>query len=123
MIIAVFVLMSIINNISTSVRLRGSELAVLQSSGMTAGQIRAMLTSENAAFGIIAWLVGIPFSLFLLIAVRSEFDWYSLDFKIPYDMITVVTIMAALVSLIPAIHVNSLVKKLNIIESIRSKYL
>ena len=120
-IIAVFVLMSIINNISTSVRLRGSELAVLQSSGMTAGQIRAMLTSENAAFGVIAWLVGIPLSLFLLIAVRSEFDWYSLDFKIPYDMIIAATITADLVSLIPVIHVNSLVKKLNIIESIRNR--
>lgn len=121
LIIAVFVLMSIINNISTSVRLRGRELAVLQSSGMTAGQIRTMLTSENAAFGIIAWLIGIPFSLLLLIAVKSDFEWYSLDFKIPCDMLAVATIMVALVALIPAIHVNSLVNKLNIIESIRNR--
>ena len=113
--------MSIINNISTSVRLRGRELAVLQSSGMTAGQIRTMLTSENAAFGIIAWLIGIPFSLLLLIAVKSDFEWYSLDFKIPCDMLAVATIMVALVALIPAIHVNSLVNKLNIIESIRNR--
>ena len=59
--------------------------------------------------------------MLLLIAVKSDFEWYSLDFKIPCDVLAVATIMVALVALIPAIHVNSLVNKLNIIESIRNR--
>lgn len=115
-------LTNIFQNISQSMRMRKREFAALQSIGMSVKDLRKMLLYENAMYGVMGCVIGIPISFLLLQEVRHEFSkWNEINWVVPWDMVSLQIVVAILLIILPMIHTVSQMKNLNLIESIRSE--
>lgn len=120
--IVTLLLTNIFQSISMSIRVRKREFAIYQSMGMTADVLRRMLMMENAVYGLVGCILGIPISFLLLREVYLEFArYYELDWTMPWDLMPLQVLICLLVLLLPMIHTRAQMKHLNIIESIRDE--
>jgi len=79
---------SVFNTISTSVRLRRRELAMLRSIGMTDGSFHRMLSFECLFFGLKALLYGLPIALLANVLVHLAMGRaIELPFLLPWPAI------------------------------------
>ena len=120
--IVTLLLTNIFQSISMSIRVRKREFAIYQSMGMTADILRKMLCMENAVYGLVGCIIGIPISFILLREVYLEFArYYELDWTMPWDLVPLQVLICLFVLVLPMIHTKSQMKHLNIIESIRDE--
>lgn len=113
-------LTSIFQNISMSMRVRKREFAVLHSIGMTKMEIFRMVMTENAVFGIVGAVFGIPFSLFLMYQIWNDQSFVRYG-TIPVKIIEIQIIILVMVMLIPAVYIGKQLKNLKMIELIKDE--
>lgn len=120
--IVTLLLTNIFQSISMSIRVRKREFAIYQSMGMTADVLQRMLMMENAVYGLVGCIIGIPTSFILLREVYLEFArYYELDWTMPWDVVPLQVLICLFVLVLPMIHTKAQMRHLNIIESIRDE--
>lgn len=114
-VIALIGILNIINTMSTSVLVRTREIGLLRASGMTMGQITAMVASEAALYGIMSLAIGltagIPLQrLFFILTVKSI---YAVPWSMPIQLIALssaLTFAAVMLSILPPLsHIKKIV--------------
>lgn len=120
-IIGLIGVLNFINSMLTSIITRRREFAVLQSIGMTTGQLKRMLVSEGlmyaASAGITALLLGTALSLAAVRRILSQLWFFTYHFTL-LPLVAIIPILIILGMLIPGIMLKS-VEKQSIVERIR----
>jgi len=115
-------LTSVISTISTNVRVRSHEFAVLQSVGMTYDGLKYMLNLESIMCSAKSIIIGLPVAILLTylihLPIRSIFP---IPYQIPWIAIIQCILGVFAITLITMRFAISQLRKENIIESIRSE--
>lgn len=112
---------NIFNTITTNMRLRSKEFAMLKSVGMTKREFNRMIRLESLFYGVKSLLIGIPLGLLAGMGIFMAFSMnLATDFVVPYTAIAIsVVFVFAVVWLIMRFSISK-VQKQNIIETIRN---
>ena len=116
-------LTNVVSTISTNVRLRRREFAVLQSTGMTRGGIGRMLTLESILCSVRALLFGLPVGIlaaWLVFLGVTEGD-YQFPFTVPWVAIAECVLGVFAVTFISMRFAASRLRKQNTVETIRTE--
>jgi len=120
--ISLIAVANVFNTISTNIKLRRRELAMLRSVGMSERDFQKMMNFECAFYGIRALLFGLP------IAIISSWLIYKgmvgggaddIDFVLPWGSIGISVFSVFLVVFITMLYAISKIKKENIIDALR----
>lgn len=112
---------NIFNTITTNMRLRSKEFAMLKSIGMTKREFNRMIRLESLFYGVKSLIIGIPLGLLAGIGIFKAFSMnLATDFVVPYTAILIsIVFVFAVVWLIMRFSISK-VQKQNIIETIRN---
>lgn len=112
---------NIFNTITTNMRLRSKEFAMLKSIGMTKREFNRMIRLESLFYGIKSLIIGIPLGLLAGLGIFKAFSMnLATDFVVPYSAIAIsIVFVFAVVWLIMRFSISK-VQKQNIIETIRN---
>lgn len=112
---------NIFNTISTNIRLRRRELAMLRSVGMSERAFQDMMNFERILYGVQALMWGIPLSLLISYAIYQlmQFGAENIDFSIPWAAMGVSMLGVFLIVLLTMFYSVSRIKKENIIDALR----
>ena len=112
---------NIFNTITTNMRLRSKEFAMLKSIGMTKREFNRMIRLESLFYGIKSLIIGIPLGLLAGLGIFKAFSMnLATDFVVPYTAILIsIVFVFAVVWLIMRFSISK-VQKQNIIETIRN---
>ncbi|WP_347491026.1 FtsX-like permease family protein [Desulfoscipio sp. XC116] len=120
--ISLIAVANVFNTISTNIKLRRRELAMLRSVGMSDRNFNKMMRFECAFYGMRALLVGLP------IAAISSWLIYkgmvgggadNLNFVLPWSSIGISVFSVLLVIFVTMMYAVSKIKKENIIDALR----
>ena len=113
---------NVFNTISTNIRLRRRELAMLRSVGMAERDFMKMMCFECALYGTKALLYGLPLSALLSCLIYVGF-WQGgadeISFSLPWGAMCVSTIGVLLIVLVTMLYAVSKIRKENIIDALR----
>lgn len=112
---------NIFNTITTNMRLRSKEFAMLKSIGMTKREFNRMIRLESLFYGVKSLIIGIPLGLLAGMGIFMAFSMnLATDFVVPYLAIAIsIVFVFAVVWLIMRFSISK-VQKQNIIETIRN---
>lgn len=112
---------NIFNTITTNMRLRSKEFAMLKSIGMTKREFNRMIRLESLFYGVKSLIIGIPIGLLAGLGIFKAFSInLATDFVVPYTAIAIsIVFVFAVVWLIMRFSISK-VQKQNIIETIRN---
>lgn len=112
---------NIFNTITTNMRLRSKEFAMLKSIGMTKREFNRMIRLESLFYGVKSLIIGIPLGLLAEYAIFKAFSAnVAIELFIPYSAILIsIVFVFAVVWLIMRFSISK-VQKQNIIETIRN---
>lgn len=112
---------NIFNTITTNMRLRSKEFAMLKSIGMTKREFNRMIRLESLFYGVKSLIIGIPLGLLAGLGIFMAFSRnLATDFVVPYLAIAIsIVFVFAVVWLIMRFSISK-VQKQNIIETIRN---
>ena len=112
---------NIFNTITTNMRLRSKEFAMLKSIGMTKREFNRMIRLESLFYGIKSLIIGIPLGLIGGLAIFWAFSNNStFDYVVPYTSIIIsIVFVFAVIWMIMKFSIVK-VGKQNIIETIRN---
>ena len=112
---------NIFNTITTNMRLRSKEFAMLKSIGMTKREFNRMIRLESLFYGVKSLIIGIPLGLLAGLGIFKAFSInLATDFVVPYSAIAIsIVFVFAVVWLIMRFSISK-VQKQNIIETIRN---
>ena len=112
---------NIFNTITTNMRLRSKEFAMLKSIGMTKREFNRMIRLESLFYGVKSLIIGIPLGLLAGLGIFKAFSInLATDFVVPYTAILIsIVFVFAVVWLIMRFSISK-VQKQNIIETIRN---
>ena len=112
---------NIFNTITTNMRLRSKEFAMLKSIGMTKREFNRMIRLESLFYGVKSLLIGIPLGLLAGLGIFKAFSMnLATDFVVPYSAIIIsIVFVFAVVWMIMRFSISK-VQKQNIIETIRN---
>lgn len=112
---------NIFNTITTNMRLRSKEFAMLKSIGMTKREFNRMIRLESLFYGVKSLIIGIPLGLLAGLGIFKAFSMnLATDFVVPYAAILIsIVFVFAVVWLIMRFSISK-VQKQNIIETIRN---
>ena len=112
---------NIFNTITTNMRLRSKEFAMLKSIGMTKREFNRMIRLESLFYGVKSLIIGIPLGLLAGLGIFKAFSInLATDFVVPYTAIAIsIVFVFAVVWLIMRFSISK-VQKQNIIETIRN---
>lgn len=112
---------NIFNTITTNMRLRSKEFAMLKSVGMTKREFNRMIRLESLFYGVKSLIIGIPLGLLAGMGIFMAFSMnLATDFVVPYTAIAIsIVFVFAVVWLIMRFSISK-VQKQNIIETIRN---
>lgn len=112
---------NIFNTITTNMRLRSKEFAMLKSIGMTKREFNRMIRLESLLYGVKSLVIGIPLGLLAGLGIFKAFSInLATDFVVPYTAILIsIVFVFAVVWLIMRFSISK-VQKQNIIETIRN---
>lgn len=112
---------NIFNTITTNMRLRSKEFAMLKSIGMTKREFNRMIRLESLFYGVKSLIIGIPLGLLAGLGIFKAFSMnLATDFVVPYSAIAIsIVFVFAVVWLIMRFSISK-VQKQNIIETIRN---
>lgn len=119
--ITLIAIANVFNTISTNIRLRRRELAMLRSIGLSDRAFNKMMRFECAFYGIRTLLFGLPIAALLswLIYKGMYLGGSSIDFEFPWSSAIISVIGVFLVIFITMVYAVSKVKKENIIDALR----
>lgn len=120
-VISLIGLTNIFNTITTNMRLRSKEFAMLKSIGMTKREFNRMIRLESLFYGVKSLIIGIPLGLLAGLGIFKAFSInLATDFVVPYSAILIsIVFVFAVVWLIMRFSISK-VQKQNIIETIRN---
>ncbi len=112
---------NVFNTISTNIKLRRRELAMLRSVGMSGRSFQDMMNFECILYGLRALLWGIPLSLLISYALyrMMEFGSGNIDFNIPWLAVSLSMLGVFLIVFVTMLYSVSKIKKENIIDALR----
>lgn len=120
--ISLIAMANVFNTISTNIKLRRKELAMLRSVGMSEHDFQKMMNYECAFYGIKALLIGLPLALICSVLIHKGMVIGGLDeikFTLPWVSIGVSICSVLLIVFITMLYAVSKIKKENIIDSLR----
>lgn len=119
--ISLIAVANVFNTISTNIKLRRRELAMLRSVGMSDRNFNKMMRFECALYGARTMLWGLPLSGFLtwLIYKGMVAGGGEIEFILPWDSIGISMLGVFLVVFITTLYASSKIKKENIIDALR----
>lgn len=121
-IISLIAVANVFNTISTNIKLRRQELAMLRSIGMSDQDFNKMMRFECAFYGIRALIIGIPLSLicsWLIYKGMFTGGADGVEFVLPWASIGISVCSVLLVIFITIMYAVSKIKKENIIDALR----
>jgi putative ABC transport system permease protein len=120
--ISLIAVANVFNTISTNIRLRRRELAMLQSMGMSDHSFNRMMRYECAFYGMRALLIGLPLAIissWLIYKGMFIIGADGIDFVLPWASIGISVFSVLLVIFVTMIYAVSKIKKGNIIDALR----
>lgn len=119
--ISLIAVANVFNTISTNIKLRRRELAMLRSVGMSERAFQRMMNFECMLYGFRALLWGIPLSLLTSYGIYHvmRFGADNVDFVIPWASIGISMLGVFLIVFITMMYSVSRIKKENIIDALR----
>ena len=119
--ISLIAVANVFNTISTNIKLRRRELAMLRSVGMSDRKFNKMMRFECAFYGIKALLVGLPLSFIFcwLIYKGWTIGEDGIDFVLPWASIGISVVSVLLIIFITMMYAVRKIKKENIIDALR----
>ena len=122
--ISLIAVANVFNTISTNIKLRRRELAMLRSVGMAEGDFQKMMNFECFFYGLRALLLGIPLSLLLSWVIYWFFTAGGADdlsFQLPWASVAISIGAVFLVVFITMLYAVRQLKKENIIDAMRDE--
>lgn len=113
---------NVFNTISTNIRLRRRELAMLRSVGISERGFQRMMNFECALYGMRALLFGLPLSLavsWLIYMGLNAGEEVKIDFQLPWPAIGISIFSVLFIVFITMLYSVSRIKKENIIDALR----
>ena len=120
--ISLIAIANVFNTISTNIKLRRQELAMLRSVGMSDQDFNKMMRFECAFYGIRALIIGIPLALicsWLIYKGMLTGGADGVEFVMPWASIGISVCSVLLVIFITMMYAVSKIKKENIIDALR----
>lgn len=119
--ISLIAVANVFNTISTNIKLRRRELAMLRSVGMSDRKFNKMVRFECAFYGMKALLVGLPLAFLFcwLIYKGWTLGEDSIDFVLPCASVGISVISVLLIIFVAMMYAVSKIKKENIIDALR----
>ena len=115
-------LTNVISTLSTNVRMRSREFAVLKSVGMTTESLKKMLNFESILCSLKALLIGLPVGIGITILVNNPVrELYPIPYELPYMSILFSILAVFLITLVTTRYAAYRLRNQNIIESIRAE--
>lgn len=119
-IIALIGILNIINTMSTSIITRTREIGLLRASGMTMGQVSAMVACESALYGILALIIGLAAGIplqrcFYNLLIKSN---YGIPWGMPWYLVIISSIITVAAIMISIISPLSRIKKIEITQAV-----
>lgn len=120
-VISLIAIANVFNTISTNIRLRRRELAMLKSVGMSDRSFNRMMRFECAFYGMKALLIGLPLAVIFsfLIYEGMTFGDKSIDFVLPWVSIGISVFSVLLIIFVTMKYAVSKIRKENIIDALR----
>ncbi len=119
--ISLIAIANVFNTISTNIRLRKRELAMLRSVGMTDREFNKMMRFECALYGLKALAVGIPLSLVVSALIVRTMMTDETALILPWGSVGVSVLSVFLVIFVTMMYAVSKIKKENIIDALRDE--
>ena len=119
--ISLIAVANVFNTISTNIRLRRRELAMLRSVGMADKNFNKMMRFECALYGIRALVIGIPLSLVLSALSVYVMTVDEVEFRLPWASVGISTLSVFLVIFVTMMYAVSKIRKENIIDALRDE--
>ncbi|MCI8646364.1 MAG: ABC transporter permease [Firmicutes bacterium] len=122
--ISLIATVNVFNTISTNIKLRRRELAMLRSVGMPDQSFNKMMRFECALYGIRTLLLGLPLAgilswlIFKALTVMEEVEF---PFEFPWLSMGISTLGVFLIIFITMVYAVRKIKKENIIDSLRDE--
>ena len=115
--ISLIAVANVFNTISTNVKLRRRELAMLRSVGMSDHDFNKMMRYECAFYGVKALLVGLPLAIIFSWLIYKGID--GINFVLPWASIGISVFSVLLVIFVTMMYAVRKIKKENIIDALR----
>ncbi|WP_326974753.1 FtsX-like permease family protein [Caproicibacter sp. BJN0012] len=115
--ISLIAVANVFNTISTNIKLRRRELAMLRSVGMSDRDFNKMMRYECAFYGVKALLVGLPLAVIFSWLIYKGID--GINFVLPWASIGISVFSVFLVIFVTMMYAVSKIKKENIIDALR----
>ena len=122
--ISLIAVTNVFNTISTNIKLRRRELAMLRSVGMADRDFDRMMRFECALYGLRTLLFGLPLSLLVswLIYFGLTFkETEAFPFQFPWASLGISMVGVFIVIFITMLYATSKIRKENIIDSLRDE--
>lgn len=119
--ISLIAVANVFNTISTNIRLRKRELAMLRSIGMSDREFNKMMRFECAFYGIKALVIGIPLSLVMSVLIIKMMMTDDTALILPWGSVGISILSVFLVIFITMMYAVSKIKKENIIDALRDE--
>ena len=123
--ISLIAVANVFNTISTNIKLRRRELAMLRSVGMSERGFNRMMNFECAFYGIRTLLYGVPLAgllswlIYRVIAYEEELEHFT--FAFPWGSMMISVLGVFLIVFITMVYATSRIKKENIIDALRDE--
>lgn len=119
--ISLIAVANVFNTISTNIKLRRCELAMLRSVGMSDKDFNKMMRFECAFYGMRALLVGLPLSLLTsyLIYAGMQGKEDGMVFRMPWGSMGISVLGVLAIIFVTMMYAVSKIKKENIIDALR----
>lgn len=112
---------NVFNTISTNIRLRRRELAMLRSVGMSDKDFNKMMRFECVFYGTKALLIGIPLSLITSVLIIKTMMVDDTTLILPWASVGISVLSVFLIIFITMMYAVSKIKKENIIDALRDE--
>lgn len=115
---------NVFNTISTNIKQRRRELAMLRSVGMADRDFNQMICFECALYGVRTMLWGLPLSLIMSVLIYEGLtfgDHSELKFIFPWESIGIGILGVFLIVFITMLYATGRIKKENIIDALRDE--
>ncbi len=119
--ISLIAVANVFNTISTNIRLRRRELAMLRSVGMSDREFNKMMRFECALYGTKALAAGIPLSLIVSALIVKTTMTDETSFTLPWGSVGISALSVFLIIFVTMMYAVNKIKKENIIDALRDE--
>ncbi|MBU5226379.1 FtsX-like permease family protein [Clostridium senegalense] len=117
--ISLITVANVFNTISTNIKLRRRELAMLRSVGMSEHDFQKMMNFECIFYGARALLFGLPIAIITSWLIHKVMVTDDIDFMVPWGSIGISVFGVLFIVFITMLYTINKIKKENIIDALR----